>query len=393
MAIDRRWKWSWFILVLTVVFLAGCAGRWAGDPEDRSGLAGDDQAGEPAEQEDTAEPAGQEDTAEPAGKEGAAKPAGPKDTAEETGQETAERLAVATTIFPYYDFVRQIAGDKVKLRLVVPAGMDSHSFEPTPADMIHIQESDLLLYNGGEMERWVKEVLESVGESRMRVVCMMDSVDVLEEEVVEGMEDDPHGHHDHAGHEDEDHAGYAPGQLHEIEYDEHIWTSPVNAIKIVERIGQVLAEEDPENAAFYGERTEAYIEELKGLDRRFRQVVADGRWDMIIVGDRFPFRYLVETYGLQYRAAFAGCSGDTEPSARTIAYLIGQVKERQLPAVFYLELSSHRVAQIIGEETGARTLLLHSCHNVTRREFEEGVTYLQLMEQNVEALRIGLGAG
>lgn len=386
MAIDRKRKWSWFILVLAVagVFLAGCAGRWTGDPGDRSGLAGDDQAGEPAEQEDSAEPAG---------KEGAAEPAGPKDMAEETGQETAERLAVATTIFPYYDFVRQIAGDKVKLRLVVPAGMDSHSFEPTPADMIHIQESDLLLYNGGEMERWVKEVLESVGESRMRVVCMMDSVDVLEEEVVEGMEDDPHGHHDHAGHADEDHAGYAPGQLHEIEYDEHIWTSPVNAIKIVERIGQVLAEEDPENAAFYGERTEAYIEELKRLDRRFRQVVADGRWDMIIVGDRFPFRYLAESYGLQYRAAFAGCSGDTEPSARTIAYLIGQVRERQLPAVFYLELSSHRVAQIIGEETGARTLLLHSCHNVTRREFEEGVTYLQLMEQNVEALRIGLGAG
>lgn len=113
---------------------------------------------------------------------------------------------------------------------------------------------------------------------------------------------------------------------------------------------------------------------------------------MIIVGDRFPFRYLAESYGLQYRAAFAGCSGDTEPSARTIAYLIGQVEERQLPAVFYLELSSRRVAQIIGEETGAKTLLLHSCHNVTRREFEEGVTYLKLMEQNVEALRVGLGA-
>ncbi len=318
------------------------------------------------------------------------------------------RLSVATTIFPYYDFARQIAGDRVRLRLVVPAGMDSHSFEPTPADMIHIQEADIFLYNGGEMERWVEQVLESVGTEDIRVVSMMDSVDVLEEEVVEGMEDGPHAHHDHAGHEDEDHArhadedyvghvdedsaGHAPGQLHEIEYDEHIWTSPVNAMKIVERICQVLSEEDPDNGAYYQERAEGYIEELRELDRRFCQVATDKRRDMIIVGDKFPFRYLAEEYGLQYRAAFAGCGGDTEPSARTIAYLIGQVQERQLPAVFYLELSSQRVAQIIGEETGAAPMLLHSCHNVTRREFEEGVTYLQLMEQNVENLRIGLGA-
>ncbi len=209
---------------------------------------------------------------------------------------------MATTIFPYYDFVRQIAGDKVELRLVVPAGMDSHSFEPTPADMIHIQEADLFVYNGGEMERWVEEVLESVGDPGMRVVCMMDSVDVLEEEVVEGMEDDPHGHHDHGGdgavpiHGEHDgyvradggHDGqerYAPGQLHEVEYDEHIWTSPVNAMKIVERICQALEEADPENGAFYRERAGAYIQELKGLDEDFRQVVEDGRWDMIIVGD------------------------------------------------------------------------------------------------------------
>ncbi len=369
MVIDRRRKWAGaaLVLIVTGVILAGCEGR-------------------------RKEPVGTEDMTDVA-----------------KGQGTAGRLSVATTIFPYYDFVRQIAGDKVELRLVVPAGMDSHSFEPTPADMIHIQEADLFVYNGGEMERWVEEVLESVGDPGMRVVCMMDSVDVLEEEVVEGMEDDPHGHHDHGGdgavpiHGEHDgyvradggHDGqerYAPGQLHEVEYDEHIWTSPVNAMKIVERICQALEEADPENGAFYRERAGAYIQELKGLDEDFRQVVEDGRWDMIIVGDRFPFRYLAESYGLQYRAAFAGCSGDTEPSARTIAYLIGQVEERQLPAVFYLELSSRRVAQIIGEETGAKTLLLHSCHNVTRREFEEGVTYLKLMEQNVEALRVGLGA-
>lgn len=320
------------------------------------------------------------------------------------GSGNDSRLAVAVTLFPYYDFVRQVAGDRVKLELVVPAGMDSHSFEPTPADVIKIQEADVFLYNGGHMEHWVEEVLDSLDRSQMIDVRMMDYVDVLEEELVEGMEDVEHGHdhedgeapgyvHDH-DHE-EDAAGaeetLAPGQLAEIEYDEHIWTSPVNAMTIVDVICQALCGADPDNQAIYEANAAAYKERLSSLDEAFRETVNAGTRDMLVVADRFPFRYLTETYGLSYRAAFAGCSGDTEPSARTIAYLIDQVREKELPAVYYLELSSHRVAEIISEETGAKPLLLHSCHNVTRQEFEEGVTYLQLMEQNVENLRIGLG--
>lgn len=349
-----------------------------------------------------------------------------------------ERLCVTTTLFPYYDFVRQIAGDRVKLKLVVPAGMDSHSFEPTPADMIDIQNSDIFLYNGGEMEQWVEDALESIGNPKLRAVSMMDSVDVLEEEIVEGMEegdghahshghadDDDHAHADdeaHAHADDEahvhaddeahvhaddddhvhdehsydeqaagrDHHSYEPGQVREIEYDEHIWTSPVNAMKIVETISNILIQEDPQHQSFYQENTSRYLAELAALDEEFQQVSAERKRDMIIVGDKFPFRYLAESYGLQYRAAFAGCSSDTEPSARTIAYLIDQVRERQLPVVYYLELSSHRVAEIISEETGAVPMLLHSCHNVTRQEFDEGITYLQLMEQNVKNLRAGL---
>lgn len=310
---------------------------------------------------------------------------GSRGTADEgSRQEGADRLCVATTIFPYYDFVRQIAGDRVRLKLVVPAGMDSHSFEPTPADVVGIQESDLILYNGGEMEQWMDQVLASIDRPDIPAVRMMDVVDVLEEELVEGMEEEEeHGH----SHEEEE---YAPGQLHDIEYDEHIWTSPVNAMKIVEIISRTLIEADPENQSFYEGNTRRYLGELEHLDQEFRTVFEEARQDMIVVGDRFPFRYLAETYGFQYRAAFAGCAGDTEPSARTIAYLINQVKERQLKAVYYLELSSHRVAEIIGEETGARPLLLHSCHNVTRRELDEGITYLQLMEQNVRNLQAGL---
>lgn len=303
-----------------------------------------------------------------------------------------ERICVTTTLFPYYDFVRQIAGDRVKLRLVIPAGMDSHSFEPTPADMIAIQDSDLFLYNGGEMEQWVEDVLESVQNPQLKTAAMMDCVEIVEEELVEGMEEDEWGH----GHEPEDkhgHEEHEAGRVREVEYDEHIWTSPVNAMKIVQVICGLLGEVDPGHQEFYKENAKRYLRELEGLDEEFRTVMERRGQEMIVVGDRFPFRYLADTYGLSYRAAFAGCSGDTEPSARTIAYLIEQVRERGIPAVFYLELSSHRVAEIIGEETGAKPMLLHSCHNVTRREFEEGITYLQLMEQNVRNLEIGLEAG
>ena len=298
--------------------------------------------------------------------------------------ETTEdgRLKVVTTLFPYYDFVRQVAGDRVNLTLVVPAGMDSHSFEPTPADMITIQEADVLICNGGEMEHWLSQVLDSMDTSHMKIVTMMDYIDTVEEEHVEGMEEAEHGH----AHGDEDDDGHGG----EIEYDEHIWTSPVNAMAIVKIINSALDEALPGQAGRFDENAQAYLAELKELDGQFRQVVAQGKRHMIIVADKFPFRYFADEYGLSYRAAFSGCSSDTEPSARTIAYLIDKVEDEQIPAVYYLELSSHSTARVIGEETGAKPLLLHSCHNVTRREFDQGITYLQLMKRNVEALREGL---
>lgn len=309
-----------------------------------------------------------------------------------------ERLKVVTTVFPYYDFVRQIAGDRVELTLVVPAGMDSHSFEPTPADMRTIQEADILICNGGAMEHWLSQALEAVDIRSMTVVRMMDYVDVVEEEWVEGMEREGHDHGEHGeeeqayeihGRKEETHAD-RDGDHRETEYDEHIWTSPKNAMLLVHAIGDVLEERDLEGKAAYQAGVRAYLQELQRIDDKMEQVAKEQKRNQIVIGDKFPFRYLAEDYGWDYRAAFTGCSTDTEPSARTIAYLIDQVKEEKIPVVYYLELSSHRVAEIIGEETGARPLLLHSCHNVTRREFEAGVTYVELMEQNVENLRKGL---
>ena len=361
------------------------------------------------------------------------------------------KLKVAVTLFPYYDFVRQIAGNQVDLQMVIPAGMDSHSFEPTPADIRTIQHADILISNGGTMEHWLDETLAALDTTNMTIVTMMDYVDAVEEEIVEGMEDADHDHehthvyvaadhdhsgetpeehaahahedddHDHSGetpeehaahaHEDDDHdhSGETPeahaahsyeedtrscvdndGHEEEIEYDEHIWTSPVNAMKLVDVIGDTLAEADPAHADTYHQGAENYKKELEEIDSGFREVSANRKRNMIVMGDKFPFRYLADEYQLDYRAAFSGCSSDTEPSAKTIAYLIDKVKEEQIPAVYYLELSSHRVAEIIGEETGAEPLLLHSCHNVTRAQFDAGITYAGLMRQNIENLRKGI---
>lgn len=366
------------------------------------------------------------------------------------------KLKVAVTLFPYYDFVRQVAGDKVDLQMVIPAGMDSHSFEPTPADIRTIQHADVLISNGGTMEHWLDETLAALDTSHMTVVTMMDYVDTVEEELVEGMEDaedghdhghshahaaDSHDDHDHSGETPEEHAAHAhddddhdhsnetpeehaahahddddhdhsnetpeehaahahddddhdyvdhDGHEEEIEYDEHIWTSPVNAMKLVDVIGDTLAEADPANADAYRQGAADYKKELEEIDAGFREVSANRKRNMIVMGDKFPFRYLADEYQLDYRAAFSGCSSDTEPSAKTIAYLIDKVKEEQIPAVYYLELSSHRVSEIIGEETGAEPLLLHSCHNVTRAQFDSGITYVELMRQNIENLRKGI---
>lgn len=338
------------------------------------------------------------------------------------------RLKVVTTLFPYYDFVRQVAGERVELSMVIPAGMDSHSFEPTPKDIRMIQNADILIANGGTMELWVERVLDSFKQDAPYTVMMMDHVDTVEEEIVEGMEHSDEGHHhkhvfeedDHDDHDEEDdhddvhdryddhdedddhddvHDRYDDhdedddhddDHHYEIEYDEHIWTSPVNAIKMVRTIETVLKEADPQNANFYESSADEYVGKLEQLDQEFRTVRAEAIHDIIIMGDKFPLRYFADEYDLRYRAAFSGCSSDTEPSAKTIAYLIDKIREEKLPAVYYLELSSHRVAEIISEETGAKSLLFHSCHNVTRREFENGVTYLELMEQNVINLREGL---
>lgn len=469
------------------------------------------------------------------------------------------KLSIVTTIFPQYDFTRQIVGDYADVTMLLKPGAESHSYEPTPQDIKKIQNADLFIYTGGENDVWVDNILASMGDKKPETLKLLDCVSTVTEEVVEGME---HGHEDgeehhhndgefedsevkdrslsdwsgdwqsaypylldgtldevfrHKAEEEQDkteeeykayystgfqtdverikisgdkisffqagkessaeytYKGYeiltydsgekgvryqfestspaseAPKYIqfsdhlieptegvehfhiysgndgfsallkemenwptyfdssltgeeiademighdghehdHEEEPDEHVWTSPENAIQIVEKITGILAEKDPANAAAYTANSTAYVEQLRDLDKSFRDTVETGKRKTLLFGDRFPFRYLADAYGLKYYAAFTGCSTETEASAATVAFLTDKTKEEKIPVVFTIELSNEKIADSICDATGAKRLTLHSCHNVSADDFAKGVTYLSLMQQNVAALREAL---
>ena len=289
-------------------------------------------------------------------------------------QET-DKVQVVCTLFPYYDFARAIGGDDAQVTLLVAAGKEAHSFEPTPLDVIRLSKADVFLYNGGESEEWVTDILDAAGENIKVTAAMMELVDLEEEEFAEGMQ---LSEHDEAGEEAE------------IEYDEHIWTSPLLAMDICRGICSALCEADPEHAENYQARLAAYLGKLDELDAAFRAVADGGVHRTLVFGDRFPLLYFAKTYNLDYRAAFHGCASDTEPSLATLKYLIDKVNEEHIPAVYTIELSNRKIAQAIAETTGAEVLTFQSCQTVSREDFDSGETYLSLMWRNVEALREGL---
>lgn len=293
------------------------------------------------------------------------------------------RISVVTTIFPQYDFVRQIAGDSVDLKMLLKPGEETHSYEPTPQDIIAIQNSDIFIYVGGENDAWVEDILDSMPDAGMRTLKLIDCVDTVEEEHVEGMQEQP-GH----SHEEEEYHGDETEEAHSVhEIDEHVWTSPVNASAIVDEIKELLAQTDPENRQRYEENAEAYEAELAALDTAFREVVDNAGRRLVIFGDRFPFRYFADEYGLDYYAAFPGCASDTEPSAAVMAFLINKVAEEKVPAVLKMELSNENIANAIAEATKTEVRTFYSCHNLTAEEFENGETYLSMMQKNVETLK------
>lgn len=294
--------------------------------------------------------------------------------------EDSDKLSIVTTIFPPYDFVREIADDNVEITMLLEPGSESHSYEPTPQDIIKIQESDLFIYVGGEGDVWVDTILDSM-DKPLNTIVLMDEVEAVTEEIVEGME---HEHeHEHDENCDHDHS-------EEAELDEHVWTSPENAIKIVESIRDELCSIDEENSGTYKTNADAYLKELNALNDNIKEIVKTGKRDTVVFGDRFPMRYFADCYDISYYAAFPGCSTDSEPSASTIAFLIDKVKEENIPVIFSIEFSNQKVAKTISEATGAKIYEFHSCHNVTSDDFKNGASYLSLMTRNAEVLREAL---
>ena len=296
------------------------------------------------------------------------------------------KLHIVATVFPAYDFARAAAGDLAEVELLLPPGTESHSYEPTPADILKVQNCDLFLYLGGESDSWVETILDAM-EPKGRTLTMVDCVDTLEEEHVEGMQEEA-GHH-HEAHEEE--SGEAHGEHSHLgdvtEIDEHVWTSPANAAVLTRRFGEELALLDGSHAEQYRTAAEAYAREIDRLDQDFH-VFFDGLDDRTIVfGDRFPLRYFAEEYGLNYYAAFPGCSTQTEPSAATVAFLTDKVKAEHISTVWYIEFSNHLVADAIAEAAGAGTAMFHTCHNRSPEELARGETYVTLMQGNLERLR------
>lgn len=296
-----------------------------------------------------------------------------------SGTTAGDKLEVVTTVFPAYDFARQVFGDTAEVTLLLKPGMESHSYDPSARDIVRIENCDLFIYNGGESDTWVENILRST--ENVNTFRMMDMVDVYEEEITEGMVHD----HDGDGSDDHDHE--------EEEYDEHIWTSPKNAAKIVDGVRSAAIKLSPENETAYNNAANEYIGKINALDGEFRALL-DGEKRRFVFGDRFPLLYFFREYGLNYYAAFPGCGSETEPSARVITFLGEKLESADtVPAVFYIELSNHRLADMLAADKGLPSYEFHTCHNLTADDFEAGETYVSLMERNVKTLKNVLGKG
>ena len=309
------------------------------------------------------------------------------------------KVNIVTTIFPPYDFAKNVGKDNVNVTMLLKPGAESHTYEPTPAEIKQIEACDLFIYTGGDNDTWVDGILESIDTQKVHILKMVDVVQTVEEEIVEGMEhshhedDEDHEHHEHEDGEHHEHHEHEDDEHHEHhhnEIDEHVWTSPKNAIVITNAIREELKTIDNANAATYDANADRYIEELTALDNDFTDTINSSAKKTIVVGDRFPFRYLADAYGLKYYAAFTGCSADTEAKPATIAFLIDKVKEENINTVFTIEMSDAKIADSICEATGAKKEILHSAHNLSQEEVNAGLNYIKLMQDNLAKLKVAL---
>ena len=293
-----------------------------------------------------------------------------------------EKISIVCTTFPQYDWVRNIISgseSKFSLALLMNKGTDLHNYQPTAQDMVRIASSDLFIHVGGESDVWVKDCLSEATNKSMTVINLIELLGsrAKTEEIVEGMQ-----------HEGEEHEHDEPEQ----EYDEHVWLSLQNAAFFAGCITDAVCKLDRADEALYRANAEKYIAQLEKLDEEYAQTVSSSKRKTVLFGDRFPFRYLVDDYGLEYFAAFSGCSAESEASFETIAFLANKVSERALPVVFTIEKSDQKIARsiIANAGTGAEVLVIDSMQSVTSKDIEAGANYIGIMAKNLEALKKAL---
>ena len=305
-----------------------------------------------------------------------------------------DKLSIVTTIFPEYDWVREILGEKAdnaEITMLLDNGVDLHSYQPTADDIVKISDCDLFIYVGGESDEWVEDALRNAANRNMKVINLLEVLgdSVKTEEIVEGMQEEEHEHEDVEEHEHED----AEEHEHEEEADEHVWLSLKNAKMLVRVISKALQELDPDSKDIYAANADAYVKKLSALDAEYQAAVDAASNKTILFGDRFPFRYLVDDYGLRYYAAFVGCSAETEAGFETISFLAKRVDEWKLPCVLTIEGAQHKIAETVVRNTTAknqRVLTMDSMQSTTSNDVKNGTTYLSVMEKNLSVLKEAL---
>ncbi len=290
------------------------------------------------------------------------------------------KISIVTTIFPEYDWVKKILGEKqsnVDLSMLLDNGVDLHSYQPSADDMVKMSKCDLFIYVGGESDAWVDDALKSAQNKNMKVINLLDVLgnSVKEEEQVEGMQAEEEG------------------EKEGPEYDEHVWLSLKNAKTLSSSIADALCEIDSKNADVYKKNLNEYTKNLDALDKEYQQAVNSAKYDTLVFGDRFPFRYMVDDYSLKYYAAFVGCSAETEASFETIKFLANKVDELGVTTVLTIENPKHKIAQTVVENTkekNQKILALNSMQSVTSDDVKNGETYLNVMQSNLDVLKQAL---
>lgn len=307
-----------------------------------------------------------------------------------SGEDTKDKkIKIVTTIFPEYDWVMQILGDKADkadVTMLLDKGVDLHSYQPSTADIAKISEADVFIYVGGESDEWVEDVLKEAKNKKLKVINLMDVMGdkAKEEEVKEGMQEEEEEHAEEAkdGKEEE-----------EVEYDEHVWLSLKNAKIFTKKIADVLSEVDKDDAKTYQANYESYAKKLDDLDKKYAEAVASAKNKTLVFGDRFPFRYLVNDYGLDYYAAFVGCSAESEASFETVTFLAKKIDELGLGNVLTIEGKNHKIAKTVVDNTknkDQKVLTMDSMQSTTSKDVKDGATYLGIMEKNLEVLKEAL---